>query len=44
MIGTGPVNWESDHATFGIHLREIEDTAKTTRKVGDIDIESELLI
>jgi hypothetical protein len=43
VLGTGLVVGELGHASVGIHLGEVDGTIETARKLGDIDIESELL-
>ena len=44
VLGTSLVSWELGQATVGVHLGEVESTVQTARKVGNIDIEGELLV
>ena len=41
VLGTNLVPREARHTTIGIHLREVDGTVKTARKVRHVDIESE---
>lgn len=38
------VGWILRHATVGIHRREVQSAVKTAPKVGNVDIECELVI
>ena len=44
VLGTSLVSWELGQATVGVHLGEVESTVQTARKVGNIDVEGELLV
>jgi hypothetical protein len=44
VLRTGLVARELGETPIGVHLRKVEGTIKTTRKVRDIDVESELLV
>lgn len=44
VFGTGLVAAVLAHTTIGIHLGEIKSTVETTRKVGNINVEGELLV
>jgi len=44
IFGTSLVGGELGHTTIGVHLGEVEGTVKTAREVGDVDVESELLV
>jgi len=44
ILGTSLVSGVLGETTIGSHLREVQSTVQTARKVGNIDIESELLV
>jgi len=44
VLGTSLVRREPGNTTVGVHLGEVEGTVETTGKVGDIDVEGELLV
>ena len=43
-LGTSLVVGELGHATVSLHLGEVEGTVQATRKLGNIDVKSELLV
>lgn len=44
ILGTSLVVWETRLSSILVHLDEVESTVETARKLGDIDIEGELLV
>lgn len=44
VLSTSLVASVGSHATISLHLGEVERAVKTARKVGDVNIESELLV
>lgn len=44
VLSTSLVTRVAGLSSIGVHLREVESTVQTARKLGDIDIEGELLV
>jgi len=44
VLGTSLVGGETGHATVCVHGREVDGTVETTRELGNVDVEGELLV
>ena len=44
VLGTSLVAWVLGHSSISIHLREVQSTVESARKVGHVNVEGELVV